>query len=673
MKPRSLLSLSIALSAAALLSGPSRADPPAADAVSRASSTDGEPKGGSTTAPQATGPQATAPQATAPQAFDGARQRERTRKRLAADRSPVTVLRGDDPLELGRRLCEAVVPRRPAATPVLLKPNLGGFDWFKPVKEPGGDDGVRGRITQPEFVRGVIRCLKARGHTRITIADGWDSPHAAWQRLIKLSGYEQMAREEGAALVALDDDGVFDTKGEQPARPVAVSGLERTNVPTLLLPKLVTEHLEHGLFLSLPKLKAHRFAVYSIGIKGMQGVVMMSDAAPAHRQKWRMHREVNKYLKARKQGLPERPGERAEYVAALTAFAERITDVLEVAAPDAVLVDAAPAMGGDGFQKLWPAPERLALGGTNVIRVDRIGAELLGLWDHPGLARELAGHRTSPLLTTAARRFGVELGPARPAVTGDGAESLLSHRPVHFVAMAPFELHEDPGPAPAAAPAPGPPAVAADSLEVPTAHAAPLGALQVTLDGKGDDLAWSRAAPVRWDTDHTGRATGIKTTARFLWRKGTLYALWEVEDTNLNVDTSYPRERERNELYREDCVELMLAPQLPGRFFEIELGPLGHFFDLVVDRKARPSEDVAWSSGLRIATSHDPARRSAVIEAAFSAPEIVALLTPGASLALGLFRMEGKSPRRYLSWRPTRTPKPNFHVPEAFGRLVVDP
>jgi hypothetical protein len=35
--------------------------------------------------------------------------------------------------------------------------------------------------------------------------------------------------------------------------------------------------------------------------------------------------------------------------------------------------------------------------------------------------------------------------------------------------------------------------------------------------------------------------------------------------------------------------------------------------------------------------------------------------------------MEGTSPREYLAWSPPRTPKPNFHVPEAFGTLVLDP
>ena len=38
-----------------------------------------------------------------------------------------------------------------------------------------------------------------------------------------------------------------------------------------------------------------------------------------------------------------------------------------------------------------------------------------------------------------------------------------------------------------------------------------------------------------------------------------------------------------------------------------------------------------------------------------------------------LFRMEGVSPRKYLAWSPTHTKSPNFHVPESFGGLVLDP
>lgn len=383
---------------------------------------------------------AEAPVVTTSAAVDGAALRARNRARLAADVAPVVVLQSHDAhaaFDLGKRLCEAVVPRKPAATPILLKPNMGGFEWFKDPAKSGGDDGVKGRTTDPEFVRGVVRCLRARGHDHVTIAEGWGAKHADWEQLVRVTGYAKMAVEEHVPLVALDDDGVFDVQGDQPGKPLPISGMDKTHVPTLLVPQLLAETLAHGMFISLPKIKAHRYGVFSLSVKGMQGTVDLSDGSPAFHQKWRMHIELGPLLKPGKM-------DRTAYVKSLETFAERIADVLEIEAPDVVLAEGAPAMGGDGFSQFWPSKESFAVGGTNPILVDRIGGQLLGLWDNADSARELGGHRTSPLLETAAKRFGVDL--AAPAVTGDGAALLATTRPVHFVGMAGFVIHSDAAP-----------------------------------------------------------------------------------------------------------------------------------------------------------------------------------------------------------------------------------
>lgn len=365
---------------------------------------------------------------------DGAALRQRHIERLRQDRSPVTVLRGESALELGQRICEAVVPERPPETPVLVKPNLCGFDGIKDPKK-SGDDGVRGRVTDPDFVRGVVRCLKKRGFQRVTIAEGCGNSHQHWLATVRVSGYEAMAKEEGVPLVALDDDGVFDVEGDQPGKPLAISGLEKTSVKTLLMPKLLAETLERGLFISVPKLKTHRYSVFSLAIKGMQGTVMRSDGSPAYNQKWRMHAELKDYLKAQKNHEPE---DRRSYLRSLQLFATRMVDVLEVSTPDVVLVDGAPAMFGDGFQVLRAASDKVALGGTNPVLVDRVGAEFLGLWNNAQLGSELGGHRTSPLLELAARRFGISL--KAPEIVGDGASLVAKPRPVFFKALAPFSL-----------------------------------------------------------------------------------------------------------------------------------------------------------------------------------------------------------------------------------------
>ena len=150
---------------------------------------------------------------------------------------------------------------------------------------------------------------------------------------------------------------------------------------------------------------------------------MLSDASPAFNQKWRMHKELGDALKL----LPkDKAAGTKAYLDSLDVFAERMTDVLEVASPHVVLAEGAPGMGGDGFGKRWPSAENVAIGGTNPILVDRIGAAFLGLWDNADLARELGGHRTSPLLEVAAKRFGVDI--AAPVVEGDGAALLATKR-----------------------------------------------------------------------------------------------------------------------------------------------------------------------------------------------------------------------------------------------------
>jgi uncharacterized protein (DUF362 family) len=587
--------------------------------------------------------------ATASGVLDGDALRKKHRARIAADSSPVTILAGGSPRDLGQRICEAKVPRVPADTPIVLKPNLGGFDWFKDPAKNDGDDGVHGRTTDPEFVRGVVRCLKARGYTNVTIAEGWGARHEDWLKLIKVSGYEAMAKSEGVPLVAMDDDGVFDVEGDKPGSMLKVSGMEKTGVPTLLSPKLLANALEHGMFISLPKIKAHRFAVYSLAIKGTQGTIALSDASPAFRQKWRMHRELNPYLEARTKNQPE---DRAAYVKALETFAERIADVLEVNTPDVVLAEGAPAVQGDGFQKMYPVYDRVAIGGTNVVAVDRVAAEFMGAFNRPELAKELGGHTTSPLLEAAAKRFGLDI-TKRPAVDGDGAALLDSPRPYHFVAMAPFTIDVEP--------------------QRPVAHAASLGAETITIDGSGDEPAWSRAKPVTWDTDFAGSSTGKTTHARFLWSASALYALFEIEGTDLHVDASKPVNVDRARLYDEDCVEMFLAPQgrYAKKYDEIELGPRGHFLDLRIDRLSRAG-DVAWSSGVETKTHVDEAAHRARIEARIPASDVVAALKPGTEIPLGLFRMEGTSPRLYLAWSPARTAKPDFHVFDAFGKLVIE-
>ena len=69
--------------------------------------------------------------------------------------------------------------------------------------------------------------------------------------------------------------------------------------------------------------------------------------------------------------------------------------------------------------------------------------QFLGLWDNEALGRELLGHKTSPLIEIAAKRFGVDI--VAPVVDGDGAMLLARRRPARLLGMAGFEINDGPG------------------------------------------------------------------------------------------------------------------------------------------------------------------------------------------------------------------------------------
>ena len=157
--------------------------------------------------------------------------------------------------------------------------------------------------------------------------------------------------------------------------------------------------------------------------------------------------------------------------------------------------------------------------------------------------------------------------------------------------------------------------------------------------------------------------------------EGGLYALFEEAVPGAGAphghERSPPTWRGGRPLYKEDCVELFFTPDPahPRHYYEVELGPFGHFFDIDVDRE-RGKQDTGWSSAPRIGTRAGTRQgaRTATVEVQLAAPEIIAALVPRARRCRsGITTGSRGSPeQRFLAWS-RRTAKPNFHVPEAFG------
>lgn len=155
--------------------------------------------------------------------------------------------------------------------------------------------------------------------------------------------------------------------------------------------------------------------------------------------------------------------------------------------------------------------------------------------------------------------------------------------------------------------------------------------------------------------------TNEHLTVRFDCRQGEPYVV------NLN-----PRlDAEAEKLYDRDVCELFAAPDLkePERYFEFEAAPTGEWLDLAV-RQLPDKRETDWSydSGMKTAGLMKENFYTVIFQINLQAfgkkPK------PDEIWRGNLFRCVGSGETRgYLAWQPTKTEKPNFHVPEKFGWL----
>ncbi len=125
----------------------------------------------------------------------------------------------------------------------------------------------------------------------------------------------------------------------------------------------------------------------------------------------------------------------------------------------------------------------------------------------------------------------------------------------------------------------------------------------------------------------------------------------------------------RDQLWDRDVAEVFLQPDRSQlrRYKEFEVSPNGFWIDLDI----APGEKRDLKSGLRRRVILNEVAKTWVAELALPTKSIVAHFDPAVTWRVNFYRVEGSAePRFYSAWQPTRTPAPNFHVPEAFGELM---
>jgi hypothetical protein len=187
-----------------------------------------------------------------------------------------------------------------------------------------------------------------------------------------------------------------------------------------------------------------------------------------------------------------------------------------------------------------------------------------------------------------------------------------------------------------------------------------------------DDAAWGNARPLNIGRYWSGEdaPVGRQAEARLLWSEQALYVRFVYQQTEPAVTASKPQTKRKTiGLWERDVCELFIAPNArePERYFEFEAAPTGEWLDLKIHYKPDEREtDWKFHSGMTAAVRISQAEVT------------IAMRVPWKALGRrpldnerwrgNLFRVCGSGDTRgYVTWRPTRTPEPNFHLPSAFG------
>lgn len=209
-----------------------------------------------------------------------------------------------------------------------------------------------------------------------------------------------------------------------------------------------------------------------------------------------------------------------------------------------------------------------------------------------------------------------------------------------------------------------------DSL--PTIHAH---RLTHAVDAAGFPAAedWQAAQPVQfawdWRGEHKDEQRG--TEVRLLWTPDTLFIRFVARYRTITVFGDARDDGWRYQLWEKDVAEAFLQPESGDAFEyqELEVAPNGYWIDLHISH----GKNNELKSGLKRHASIDAEKKMWTAELAIPMKGLTEKFDAVHPWRVNFFRVEGEAePRFYSAWSPTKTEKPNFHVPGAFGHLVFD-
>lgn len=186
--------------------------------------------------------------------------------------------------------------------------------------------------------------------------------------------------------------------------------------------------------------------------------------------------------------------------------------------------------------------------------------------------------------------------------------------------------------------------------------------------------AWAGAYPIYLTYYWSGEEapSGRHAEARIVWSNDALVVRFVCSQSEpLVVNTNPKLDQKTIGLWDRDVCELFVAtdPNEPNRYFEFEAAPTGEWIDVALQMTAH-GRDTNWNF-------HSGMTAASLVAADLV---VIAMRIPWGAWSdkpqrgdwwrANLFRCVGVGEARgYITWKPTFTAEPAFHVPRAFGWL----
>ncbi|MCZ2075298.1 MAG: carbohydrate-binding family 9-like protein [Bryobacterales bacterium] len=170
------------------------------------------------------------------------------------------------------------------------------------------------------------------------------------------------------------------------------------------------------------------------------------------------------------------------------------------------------------------------------------------------------------------------------------------------------------------------------------------------------------------------RVPGHRTEVRSLWTEKNLYFLFVNPYEQLHLKPNPSTTSETNELWNWDVAEVFIGTNFDNirRYKEFQVSPQGEWVDLDIDRdQKKPESGWVWNSGFEVKARIDEKKKIWYGEMRIPIGKIdTRPPRAGNEMRINFYRIQGPPEQhRGIAWQPTHSR--TYHVPEAFGRLIL--